>query len=247
MTSLPQVHSALTRLRRRLELCQAPLVRLWGWPRAGRRLLLRNLTRFHPDSWLELPPDQGLVSALRGATSHVHLWWPQEVVSEADSAEERRQKADGSEAALDEALDALAPGQRLYVLGHPQPDSIPRPEVWVRPEEWLLTAGELAAVVEDPFAETPVDTWMDLTAGWWGLFTWFSEHSVDVALPGDGDLQGLVRWLDEAVLDDLPPLHRELLDACRLTGCQDPVLWRRVCMPHPEMLQVLEEAVHRYG
>lgn len=245
MTSAPQVHPALTRLRRRLELCQAPLVRLWSWPRSGRRLLLRNLTRFHPDSWFQLPTDDGLPAAVRGATSATHLWWPQEITDSGRQAV--RDGAGGSKDVLDTTLDALGPGQRLYVLGRPRLRSVPRPQVWVRPAEWLLTAGELAALVENPFAEASVDTWMELTAGWWGPFTWLLQRSTEGREPVEEDLEGLGRWLRDEVLDDLSPLQAELLDACRLTGCRDPALWRRVCLPYPELLQALEEAVHLDG
>ena len=253
MTPVPQVHPALTRLRRRLELCRAPLVRLWSWPQAGRRLLLDNLTRFHPDSWLELSTEQGLLDAVRRAPSHAHLWWPEEVAPRADVAGEPFDSAgqggadsDGG-ALLGEALDALAPGQRLYLLGRPCLGDEAWPEVWIAPDDWLLTGGELAAVVEDPFAETSIDGWIEFTAGWWGPVVWLLQRGSADAAPWEADPEGLAQWLHGAVLVDLSPLQRELLDAFRLTGCHDVSLWRRVCLPHAELLQAFEEALQIHG
>lgn len=249
-----QLHPALTRLRRRLELCRAPLVRLWGWRQSGRRLLLRNLCHFHPRSWRALTVEDDLVGQIRrhGAATP-HLWLPQDV--------------DGGR--LEACLEALAPGQQLFLacdrrrLG----DVLPEEVVW--PREWLLLPGEVAAMLEDPFAADGVESLMLQTVGWWGPLRWLQRRlqrrsgamsetpghgagpqrsvarpSPDAAAFGE---PSFAEWLATGVLTDITPLHLEILDACRLTACHDVTLWRLAWLDAPPLLQALEELVHLEG
>ena len=232
-----ELHPALTRLRRRLELCRAPLVRLWGWPRSGRHLLLRNLSRFHPRSWRPLDAATDLASQVSQLeSSSPHLWFGGSLPA----------------AALEGALDALAPGQRLYWINDRRclGDLLPEEVVW--PGEWLLRSGEVAALLQDPFASKDLDQLMLQTAGWWGPLRWLQRSRRASAEGGEADVggwesQGFGRWLDTQVLAGMASLPLEILDACRLTGCSDVDLWRLAWIEAPQLLQALEELVHLDG
>lgn len=226
-----ELHPALTRLRRRLELCQAPLIRLWAWPESGRRLLLSNLSHFHPQHWRELDPGESLVDQITALDSGIpHLWC----------------SADLEAAGLEAVRQALAVGQRLYFPSQRPPlELLSRGglllEDLVRPQEWRLHPGEVASLMEDPFEDASVDSWLSLTAGWWGPLRWASRSETGLDSPG------FAHWLEDRVLALLTPLHREILDACRLTGCSDPALWRAAWVRSPKLLQAVEELVHHEG
>ncbi len=242
-----ELHPALTRLRRRLELCQAPLVCLWGWPASGRRLLLRNLCHFHPRRWRALRAADDLPQQIRQVgVSIPHLWLSQDADLESPK----------------EILAALAPGQRLFLTCDRRLPGRLVPEEVVWPREWLLLPGEVSAMLEDPFAVAGVDALMLQTAGWWGPLRW-RQRRLQGPSAAQGDAQGndppeaegpspfagqpFADWLEAEVLAGLAPLHREILDACRLTGCTDVALWRLAWIDQPLLLQGLEELVHLEG
>jgi DNA-binding SARP family transcriptional activator len=136
MIDTPHLSPHLGRFLRRIELLNAPLVQLWGWPGSGKSGLLAGFLAQQGSNAVAVAPDELDDAALRAVVDAAWEAGAHWLVANGDPA-------DGLRA----AARRLRPGQHLVFAGERRSSSIEGlPGALIAPQELLLQAAELAGL-----------------------------------------------------------------------------------------------------
>ena len=222
--------SFITRLERRFEACDQPLIQLWSWPWSGKRRLLEALAARQPSAWGTLPPRGAWVDRLSVPGKS---WW----------VAGGRYRSDE----LLAAVEALRPGQRLIVPVERRLEDEVLPQRIVEPQAMLMRPAE----IEEMFAgvgDARIGELTELSDGWLGPLRWLSDRwrgddSPAVAL---GAREFVTRF-HQRVTGRLDAWIFDAIIECSIAEELDPALWRRVWSDRPEKLAALERLFAEWG
>ncbi len=229
--TLPE--SFVARFLERLESCDQPLIRLWAWPWSGRRRLLEDLGRRHPDRWAVLPPHGTLIDHLARTDSGRGCRW---LVAAG---------GDGSE--LLAAAERLGPGQRLVLPVERRVDDEVLPQQWLEPPAMRLRPAEIEELLAGA-GSRQVEELARLSDGWIGPLVWLRDRGrAGEALATAFDGERFAARFHQRVTGRLDPRVSGALLECSLAEELDADLWRRVWIDRPDRLAALERLLWQWA
>lgn len=216
------------RLVRRVQVLDAPLIQLWGWPGSGQQAVLDALVAEDPHlaqpiSVEDLAEEGALRRAVAAAAAAGAHWLVLPTVPSL-----ARSAALGAE-----TIAGLLPaGCRLVFAAARRLAAGPLEVAYVAPQELLLDEQEIAALWLAMCDRDPAPrlrrALLRATDGWYRPLLQAAEAAAAGGLPADGllALPPVVAFLRHEVLARLTAAEREMLDRLALADSVEPGLWR---------------------